>query len=194
MAKALSQIQGLEDLPWDLLPRSLRVDVLQLVSQARPAIRSHIKAPAERHALRDWTAGAGMDFAEDGPWVCITSQPESPHRILCVDASQSPHVYQLGQLLGYPDCCCEVASVVGEAGLDELAKRQSLWNLSSGFKCIDSTRYTDGIAFISHIPCGRICNYSRISRANRRAVRALAQPVSDREPFRTWQRSLELLC
>lgn len=177
-------------LPWSDLPPSFRVDLLQLLSGSRPAIRSHV-GERERESLRAWCSSSGLDFGADGPWVSVSTEVGRAAWILQVDASPAPHEVDLGLLLGYPRCCCEQAALVGESQIDVYARHVAAWPLSDGYALLDVSRYDEGLALISHIPCSPDCDPSRVL-AEQSVSWLNDQPFTE-EPYLSWRLTLSSL-
>lgn len=177
-------------LPWSDLPPSFRVDLLQLLSGSRPAIRSHVGETA-REGLRAWCTASGLDFAADGPWVGLSTEVGRAARILQVDASPAPHEVDLGLLLGYPPCCCEQAALVGESQIDRYAQHVASWPLRGGYALLDISRYSEGLALISHLPCSPTCQPSR--EIALQSVAWLAKQQGTSEPYRSWRLTVSSL-
>lgn len=182
----------LESLPWVELPASLRVDYLQLLSHARPVIRSRIADPNHRDTLRLWSLDSGFECEVDGPWICMSAASGLSRKTLDIDANPEPHEYELGRILGYPECCCRMAAEEGEANLDAAGVRQLQWHFSKQFRCIDSSGYRHGRSLISHLACRPSCEPSR-----ELALAGVRYSHSNRgrsEPCATWAQSVSLLC
>ena len=177
-------------LPWSDLPPSFRVDLLQLLSASRPAIRTHVRETA-RQGLRAWCTASGLDFAADGPWVGLSTEVGRAARILQTDASPAPHEFDLGLLLGYPACCCEQAALVGESQLDRYAQDVASWPLRDGYALLDISRYAEGLALISHLPCSPDCEPSRVL-AEQSVAWLNDQPCAP-EPYLSWRVALSYL-
>lgn len=171
-------------LPWSDLPLSFRVDLLQLLSATRPAIRSHIDVP-QHEQVQEWCAASELDFAAEGPWVSMSTEFGRAAQILRVDGSPGPHEISLGLLLGYPMCCCQGAARVGEAQIDEYADHVSAWSLSDRYALLDISRYDEGLALISHVPCSPNCEPSRI--LAQQSVTWLSEQPCTSEPYPSWR-------
>jgi hypothetical protein len=177
-------------LPWSDMPSSFRVDLLQLLSGSRPAVRSHVAEPA-LEKLRMWCTASGLDFAAEGPWVSVSTLVGRAAQVLEVDASPAPHEVDLGLLLGYPRCCCDQAALVGESNIDDYARSVAAWPLNDEYALLDISRYDEGVAIISHVPCSPDCEPSRI--LAQKSVAWLDGQACASEPFLSWLATVSLL-
>lgn len=143
------------------LKRSARVDIAQLCHGIRPVIRTELSAPRDNAAVHRWIARLGLYSVSDGDgFVCISRIPYLARGVLALDRSVANHTFELGIRLGYPFCCCRRAAEIGEEGLDAAALAFLPDHFSGRFKLIDPSRYLEGKAFISHIPCSPRCQAS----------------------------------
>jgi len=177
------------NLPWSDLPPSFRVDLLQLLSASRPAIRSHV-GDAAREKLQAWCVTTGLDFAAECAWVSLSTEVGRAARVLHVDASPEPHEVDLGLLLGYPLCCCQQAALVGESQIDQYARYVAARPLIDEYAMLDISRYHEGLALISHVPCLPDCEPSRLL-AQRSVDWLTGQPCAP-EPYLSWRLALSL--
>jgi hypothetical protein len=158
LSKPLSHIEIWDKVPWEGLPLSAKVDMCQLLSQVKPAIRLHVQDQAYLKTLisifdsLSWYTAYDMDG-----YIVISAVKDLPHTILEVDQNPSPHEIHLGSLLGYPNCCCQYISQYGESQIDQLAEAFKKENLADKFKLIDISYYNKGLALLSHIPCSYEC-------------------------------------
>lgn len=175
-------------LPWQLLPASSRVDVLGLVSGARPAVRLHHGLSCEAVVpLARWAEAAGLAAASDSQYTVIAGDWATASMMLAVDRDPSRHEAKLGRLLGYPRCCVAAIAEVGEVSIDAASARAAAWEFSDELGLIDVAQYRQGVALVSHVPCSPWC---RESLAQALSVRAFLLSVSldhAGEPWTTWR-------
>ena len=163
--------------PW--LKPSAHTDILHLAAKIRPAIRTELATPVSQDVVRDWMRRFGWYTAIDRDDFLVASRSSTLARmILAIDRHNSPHTFRLGRALGYPTCCCRAAANVGEQNLDRWALALSQRCFIGQFKLIDPTRYSQGRALISHIPCSPFCQASL-----RMAEAALAAMRRSHPPF-----------
>ena len=145
--------------PW--LKPSARTDILHLAAKMRPAIRTELAVPVSHDIVRVWMRRLGWYTAIDRDDFLVVSRSSRLARmILAIDRDDSPHTFRLGRALGYPICCCRAAANLGEQNLDSWALALSRRRFIGRFKLIDPTRYSEGHALISHIPCSPFCQAS----------------------------------
>jgi hypothetical protein len=172
-------------LPWALLPPSLRVDVLQIVAVGRPAIRSYVRNERARSDIQRWCDDVEWSVTSDGPWICISSCADLGRHILDVDGGESRHEFELGMLLGYPECCCRFASEVGESKLDMHCAERGQSSYVGEFRALDISKYTAGLSLLAHIPCTTRCVDSlALAKACLKTVNACCLRG---EPYATWR-------
>ena len=148
-----------------LLPNWLKasagVDLAQLTAKIRPVIRTKLSYPVPRYIVERWALRHGwfVDFDTDN-FLAISGSPDLSRWILSIDREIVEHTYRLGLALGYPSCCCRSAARVGESNLDAWAQVLCRQQFIGRFKAIDPSRYHEGHALISHIPCSTRCQAS----------------------------------
>ena len=170
-------------LPHYLLPVSARVDFLHLLVAGKPAVR--VKAgEAALGPIGRWSAANGYDHAiDDEGYCCVATGDALAQRVLEVDRRVEPHEVELGLLLGYPRCCCEMIARVGESRIDEQAVVVAGWEFEGQFRLIDPSGYRHGASLVCHLPCSPVCSASL--RMARRAARFLRRRLGEAD-FATW--------
>lgn len=133
--------------PFDKVSRSAAVDLLTFIA-GRPAMRLRTTDSARVAA---WANAHYLGSADDGEYVIVSRPGIDADDVLLVDRSVEPHTVELGELLGYPRCCAVAAGESGEDALDDLAAGAHRSGL------LDISGYRDGVALVSHIPCGLDC-------------------------------------
>ena len=146
--------------PREELALSAGVDFLHLVFLRKPAIRFQLPEPAV-NSISQWCEAYHYYFSLDDEGFCCVARRESlPYRLLEVDRRPVPHALELGQLLGYPRCCCRAIASIGERNIDERAVTAAGWNYEGEFRLINPARYQQGCSLICHLPCSSTCSYS----------------------------------
>jgi hypothetical protein len=148
---------ALLSLPTWLKP-SAAVDLAQLWFCIRPVMRTELAQPVDHDQVRRWAQNYRLFPALDNDGFLVLSRtPCLSRRVLDLDRSPGNHAFALGQILGYPYCCCRKAAPHGDAALDTLAGRFRPDCFLGRFKMISPLGYHDGCALISHIPCSARC-------------------------------------
>ncbi len=192
MGKGSRLAFALDRLDWDGLPPSIAVDLLQFVAGTKAAVRLDLARMTDRgtESILHCLEKEHLPVADDGAYLCFTDGSVTPRTVLAVDASPEPHARLLGRLLGYPDCCSEVVARAGEAVIDELAEERARWVLHGDFRLIASSKYADGLALISHLPCHQTCGPSLQLAID--AIEFLRRRVGDQvhRPWTFWQKAM----
>lgn len=178
-------------LPRARLPASAGVDFLHLVALQKPAVRIKLPGPASLSTVASWCAehGYAWDSDADG-FCCVAASRQLAERVLEVDRRTDAHEMELGQLLGYPACCCEAVARVGESRIDAQAKAVAAWTFEGQFQLIDPSGYTQGASLVCHLPCSPACTATL-----ELAVRAgqFLKSRLDHPDFQSWSRWATLL-
>lgn len=149
------------------------VDILVWHATAKPALRSEFAVGSAADDLRRWADSCDADFATDDEGFFCVSRGRPAAEILAVDQSPMPHTYDLGILLGYPECCSRKMSELGEHAIDISAADAALWTFVPPFHRLNPAGYMRGVALISHVPCAPDCGPSlRIADAVRAYLEA----------------------
>ena len=154
-------VKKFEELP-DSLPTSDYIEFLLLIAKLKPALRVNITDEATRKKLNAWCKNYNLFFLYNGSgYVCIATDQIYVNRLQKTDDSFKPHEYELGYLLGYPQCCCKNISYVGEKNIDEWENEFIRTSKFEGeFELINPKGHREGYALISHIPCSSNCEQS----------------------------------
>lgn len=187
----------IETLPWAQLAPSVRVDVLQLAANAKPAIRlmSATTSWNLREELRQWATCNGLGAASDDRYTCIARDQVTATRTLAIDISIRPHEFELGLSLGYPTCCCESIRWLGESAIDERAQEIETWVFPGPFVIINPDRYSQGGALLSHLPCAPTCeaSFQLASSAIEWIQTRSGDSYPSTEPWATWTETVRRL-
>jgi len=140
------------------LRASTRVDLAQLAAGIRPVIRTQLSCRVPHDTVALWARRYGWNTEVDDENFMVVSQSlDLCRQLLEVDRDPCDHTYQLGCLLGYPQCCCQAAERVGEPNLDNWSSALVRRRFVPPFDVIDPSLYRYGRSFISHIPCSTRC-------------------------------------
>lgn len=157
----MSTADLLQSLPASTLPLSATVDIVQFLAGGKPAIRTHIRHPANPDNIMNWCQKFGFTFASDmDGFVCIACEESMPNLILSIDQSATPHEQELGLLLGYPSCCCSFVGSIGEGNIDACCEIMRYWHFVEPYSLINPSGYLQGEALICHLPCSQTCEAS----------------------------------
>ena len=137
---------------------SARVDLAQLVAGVRPAVRTKLGREVPRRLVQRW----GQDYewfveVDVDNYMAVSGSISLSRRVLAIDREAGEHTYRLGQLLGYPECCCRAAAKVGEGQLDSWAAGVCARGFWGPFGAMDPSYYARGYSLISHVPCSANC-------------------------------------
>ena len=154
----------LESVPWEVVPASFAVDLLQFCSTSKPIIRSAIRSPSgNRNPVQNWAKSFGLKVCFDSDeYFFVGRRLEEAMQGRSLDRSCEPHAFEFGQALGYPQCCCRYVADATEEMIDSLAKSQEQWTFSGSFSLIDPSGYASGCSLISHLPCSTSCELSLV--------------------------------
>ena len=140
------------------LRASTRVDLTQLAAGIRPVIRTQLSYRVPHDTVVLWARRYGWNTeVDDENFVVVSQSLDLCRQLLEVDRDPCDHTYQLGCLLGYPQCCCQAAERVGESNLDNWTSALVRRRFFPPFDVIDPSLYRYGRSFISHIPCSTRC-------------------------------------
>jgi hypothetical protein len=186
---------GWLDLPWADLPPSVRVDVLGILAQNKPAIRIPVGERRTAAQVARVVAAVGWSHANDEDFLVAASSPEVASHVLDVDRSAQPHTLDLGLLLGYPACCARAAAHVGEGNIDQLAVRLGTDCERERAPHLDPRHYAKGIALVSYVACSPRCPTAlQHAWASIRYINASVEGAAvQKEPWLTWHKTVEAL-
>lgn len=148
-------------IPWDKFPLSFKVDFCQFLGEIKPAVRTHILK--EQNMNQFLTSILDMGFhpiLDNKNFLFISRDNFLSKNLMKIDNSSHPHAAEFGRLLGYPECCVQYIGSVGEDEIDRIAENYKRSDFKGPFSLIDITRYLEGIALISHVPCSVECQSS----------------------------------
>lgn len=174
----------LETLPVGPLPPSALVDALQMATGGKSAMRTRLAGHGDLAVVAEWCDRHGLaHLADDEGYVCIAVDLSLAALVLEVDRQAGPHEARLGQLLGYPTCCCELVARRGEGRIDQLASVVSCRPFTGDYRLIDPSGYLPGRSLVCHLPCSARCDRS-LDMA--RAALGLVRAHRHMESFRRW--------
>lgn len=137
------------------------VDLAQLGKGVRSVIRSEFAGRPDLVRVRQWARRQGLYLAADQDgYFALSANSSAVRRTFRIDSRPGRHMVALGQLLGYPLCCCLAAARRLEEGLDSWAGSLSQRPFVGFFKLIRPEGYGAGESLISHVPCSARCNAS----------------------------------
>lgn len=140
------------------LKPSASVDLLLILCGVRYSMRTEICERAAEPGIRKWARSLGLYANSDiDMFATFSRHPGVGRRLLHLDRSPRKHTRELGQMLGYPACCCRMAARVGESTIDEFANLVCGQRFIGRFRLIDPSGYGQGRSLISHVPCSSSC-------------------------------------
>lgn len=152
--------QLLLGLPWDGVPRSFIVDLLQFCASSKRVIRTRI-VEGGRTTVAEWANQNLLHlYVDSGDFAFVGVSMSELVRASSIDQSCEPHELEFGAVLGYPDCCCRFIATRTEAQIDDVGEEQKAWRFEGEFRLINPTGYSQGRALISHLPCSTNCKPS----------------------------------
>lgn len=140
--------------------KSFQVDWLLFIANLKPAVRIYLEPP-EQNILTKKLYFYGIPFScdEEG-YIAIANKKTIASHILNIDALPEPHARILGELLGYPICCCDFIERLGENYIDDISASYKRQVFLPYYRYIDPSCYLEGKALISHVPCSYTCDLS----------------------------------
>src|SRR4051812_961213 len=125
-------INALRAFPWTAAPQSAVVDVVCHYAAKKPAVRMRANDFGGVEAITRWSRAHDVECVSDyDRFLCFSSTPGLAEEIMRVDQSNEKHERALGLLLGYPACCCDAVSQVGESEIDNFAAAVANWRFDS---------------------------------------------------------------
>lgn len=140
------------------LKPSAEVDLRQVLTGIRPALRTELAGAVDAPTLGRWRRGLGLFglLDEDG-FLVLSRRTGRARALLAMDRAPGRREKRFGRGLGYPPCCVNAAARIGEAGLDAWADELAARRRTGRFASLDVQTYAEGLAALSHIPCGPSC-------------------------------------
>ena len=141
---------------------SLKTDVAQLKAGVRHVARSELADGKDSLAkLYAWARRMGLFAAVDRDgFFTLSCSPSMARRALRIDRRPGRHEVALGQVLGYPPCCCRAAARQSDARIDEWAVSIGKRRFVGLFRLIHPGGYREGQSVLSHVPCSPRCQRS----------------------------------
>lgn len=168
----------------DFFPLSFRVDLILLLIGMKPCLRTRVvKNFLEKNAMESWCRKYTYDFLFVGDFFYLSKDMNMLLLAAELDHSAVPHENQFGLLMGYPPCCIKKIAMVGECNIDHYEEGLINEIFEGQFNFINPSKYREGLAFISHVPCSTTCSYSL------RIALQLANFLSlniEFRPFKNW--------
>lgn len=144
--------------PFAACPPSAVVDLLRLSAGCTSAVRTRLVIEDRLGDVVGWVDRQGLEYAIDADgYLAIARDDHCAAGVLEVDARPWPHEDELGALLGYPRCCRAAVAALGEAAIDAREGDVARWRYRGRFWMLDTSRYRDGVALLSHLPCCAEC-------------------------------------
>ena len=145
-----------DKIPWGLLPSSAKVDITLLLLGIKPSLRLILQSSLAYLSLKEILTTHRVAYYQDALYVAPNLTLLS--QLIQTDNHLMPHEIKLGQLLGYPLCCCQHTAEIGEQNID-------VYNRAYSANCrlnslLDISLYENGISLISHVPCHNKCLFS----------------------------------
>ncbi|MEZ4850670.1 MAG: hypothetical protein R3B93_19050 [Bacteroidia bacterium] len=179
------EFEKFSSVPFGVFYPSARVDFLHLIFCKKPAIRVQVKNSEDLIKVKNWSSNWNYYLAFDEAFfVCISPIEILPLEILTLDQSPEAHERKLGNLLGYPPCCCEFIEFIGEKNIEKLENEVKNWIFLSPFDLINPQDYFNGGALICHIPCSVTCKPS-LDIAHR--AHAIINENKGKKIFKNWE-------
>ena len=147
-------ISGWNQIPWEILPHSAKVDIFLLIIGVKPAVRIYLeKNQSFLNIFRD----AFFDYKVlyHSKALYISKSHDYNQYVAEIDNLSIPHEQQLGIALGYPLCCSCNIREIGENNIDQYEKE--FVRDCTSLDLLDISLYGIGIALISHVPCKMSC-------------------------------------
>lgn len=144
--------------PFSACAPSAVVDLLRLSAGCTTAIRTQLSDERRGLEVARWAMSHGLEHAADADgYLAIARGAGRAVHVLEVDARAYPHEEALGALLGYPCCCRAAVAAFGEAAIDAREGDVARWSFQGRFWMLDTSRYRNGVALLSHLPCTAEC-------------------------------------
>jgi hypothetical protein len=177
-------IQIFESLPSNL-DNSNYIDFLLFLAGLKPALRIKCK-DYFKNALTKWCENYSFSFMiSPEKYIYIARNMYMVNLIRKIDDLCIPHEYELGILLGYPECCSKNIQLVGEENIDKWEEQFVKQSIFVGeYKLINPEGYKDGYALISHIPCSSKCKFSL---AIAKSAWSIIEQYLSHSYFRRWK-------
>lgn len=143
----------------ELLPLSANVDLILLLLSLKPCMRTQLKTlKFDKKQLDSWCRKYHLEFGiANYDLIYIATTKQILDEVIALDNSHESHEKKLGALLGYPECCCDKITQVGEMRIDQFEEWLITQTFSGSFQLINTYTYRHGKAFISHVPCSTTC-------------------------------------
>ncbi len=139
-------------------PPSVNVDFLLFLCGKKHSLRTQPKNRLDLPLFNQWSQQWGYTCSLDPDnYFYLSTNSDLLTQVRTLDHSVQSHERELGQLLGYPICCCEKIAEVGEGHIDAFERTYSSQKFWGPFRLIDPRNYQKGKSFSAHIPCSTTC-------------------------------------
>lgn len=140
------------------MPYSANVDIILMIIGLKPAVRTKTKQPNKFTCIKNWCKSwSFVSYMDQDNYVYIASNAKLIKQLIDLDHLIQKQEDKLGQLLGYPDCCCKKIVEIGEECIDDYEQELCQKEFEALFRLINPQNYRKGTAFISHVPCSTTC-------------------------------------
>lgn len=140
------------------MPVSANVDIILMILELKPAIRTRVTDSSIFKYIDDWckywSLFCYMDLEN---YIYIAFDEKLANQLIELDHLTRKQEEKFGQLLGYPSCCCKKIAKIGEAYIDSYEEELCQKKFKAFFRLINPQNYRKGTAFISHVPCSTTC-------------------------------------
>lgn len=142
-----------------LMPVSANVDVIQFLFGLKPCVRTVIKdSQQEIEPFKKWCRQNNFCWHVDQEnFIYFSMNPKLLQQVIHADHSNQKHEELLGNLLGYPECCCKKIAEIGEENIDAFEKYLCQKMFLNSYKLTNPKNYKYGKSYISHVPCSTTC-------------------------------------
>lgn len=176
----------------ELLPLSANVDLILLLLRLKSCMRTQLQTlEFDKKKLGSWCREYHLEFGiANHDLIYIATTKQILDEVIALDNSHEPHEKKLGILLGYPECCCDKITQVGEMGIDQFEEWLTTQMFSGSFQLINTYAYRQGKTFISHVPCSTSCiNSLKIAQQ----VVNFFMTHKNEELFQPWMKELDFI-
>ena len=161
MMKGLFDVEAFTNLPGGLRPSDY-VDFLLFLSSKKPVVRLGKNGEKVYSSVVAWCKTYNIRYYISAErYMYVSKRFLLPWITSVVDDLPVPHAILLGKLFGYPHCCTQKISQLGEDLIDEWELTEFAdEDLVGDYRLIDPKLYRKGVALISHVPCSNKCDAS----------------------------------
>lgn len=140
---------------------SVQVDFLLFLINLKPSLRTKLRSKIlDQSLMQSWCEKHGFSYLVVDDFFYLGRQYNLVFKAAELDLSNRPHERELGAIFGYPECCCKKIAKIGEMHIDEYENELLKGVFNEEFHLINTSKYRQGYAFISHVPCTSDCQAS----------------------------------